>query len=177
MDTQTNPAPASDEKIEHGAPQAATEASLAATGAAAKAPKAAANGKGLLEPEKKRAGKKTNAPTAKAKRAAEANASPTLEDVAQRYLDDLEKNGKSIGTVHSYSLELKLAIDALGANTPVDKITPKTVAAYFASNPVTRTRTGLPKSPLSIAKTERVLRQAMTFAENAGLVVKAPLPE
>ena len=39
------------------------------------------------------------------------------------------------------------------------------------------TRSGRPKSPLSVDKTTRVLRQALVWAEQNGLMAKAPLPE
>lgn len=48
---------------------------------------------------------------------------------------------------------------------------------FFTSGRVMKTRSGRPKSPLSIDKTRRVVRQALVWAEGAGLVAKASLPE
>jgi hypothetical protein len=101
----------------------------------------------------------------------------TLRDVAEGYLTSMEQGGKSEGTMFSYRMELRLALEALGEETPVAKIAVADVAGFFASDPVNKTRTGLPKSPLSVAKTQRVLRQALVHAVAEGLIEKAPLPE
>ena len=101
----------------------------------------------------------------------------TLRDVAEGYLASMEQAGKSEGTLFSYRMELRLALEALGETTPVTKITVADVAGFFASDPVNKTRSGLPKSPLSVAKTQRVLRQALAHAVAEGLIEKAPLPE
>jgi hypothetical protein len=101
----------------------------------------------------------------------------TLRELAERYIAHLEEAGKSEGTCFSYRMELRLAVEALGEDTPVAKITQADVAAFFESDPVTRTRSGVEKSPLSVAKTRRVLRQALTYGVEQGLIEKAPLPE
>jgi hypothetical protein len=101
----------------------------------------------------------------------------TLADLAERYLAHMEESGKSSGTVFSYRLELVTAMNALGADTKVAAITPAQVLVFFGSEKVTKTRSGREKSPLSIAKTQRVLRLALVWAVGAKLIESAPLPE
>ncbi len=101
----------------------------------------------------------------------------TLGQVFEGYLDALEKAGKSDGTIASYKMELALAGADLGLDTKLSDLTPDRVVLFIASDRVQKTRSGRAKSPLSIAKTERVLRQALVWAEGAGMVAKAPLPE
>lgn len=101
----------------------------------------------------------------------------TLGDLAQAYLKALEAEGKSDGTLFSYRLEIRTALTALGEETKLADLTARKVGNFFASDKVTKTRTGRAKSPLSIAKTQRVLRQALEFAEEQGLVAEAPLPK
>jgi hypothetical protein len=101
----------------------------------------------------------------------------TLADLAERYLAHMEKEGKSNGTCFSYKLELMTALNELGADTKLADLTPEKVALYFGSERVNKKRNGKGKSPLSIAKTQRVLRLALVWAEGAKLIAKAPLPE
>ena len=119
---------------------------------------------------------KTKATVGK-KISAKPQAAPTLSQLAQGYIQDLEKAGKSHGTIFSYGMELKIAMGALGAKTPIASLTPEKVEAFFKSNAVTKTRTGKPKARPSIDKTRRVLRQALVWAAETGLIDKAPVPE
>jgi len=101
----------------------------------------------------------------------------TLSDLAERYVAHMERKGNSAGTIASYSMELKTAITALGAETQIEKITPHDVLAYFGSDRVNKKANGREKSPLSISKTQRVLRLALVWAVEAKLLDAAPLPE
>ena len=101
----------------------------------------------------------------------------TLADLAERYLASMERSGKSNGTIFSYKLELATALNALGADTKLSDLTSEQVALFFGSDRVNKKRNGKEKSPLSIAKTQRVLRLALVWAEETKLIAKAPLPE
>jgi hypothetical protein len=101
----------------------------------------------------------------------------TLADLTEKYLAHMERAGKANGTIFSYKLELATALDALGVETKLADLTPHAVLAYFGSARVNKKKTGKAKSPLSIAKTQRVLRLALVWAEGAKLIEKAPLPE
>ena len=101
----------------------------------------------------------------------------TLADLADRYLRHMENAGKSGGTVFSYRLELQTALAALGADTKLADLTPEKVLLYFGSDRVMKKRNGKEKSPLSIAKTQRVLRLALVWAAETKLIPEAPLPE
>jgi hypothetical protein len=101
----------------------------------------------------------------------------TLADLAERYVAQMERKGNAAGTISSYGMELKTAIAALGADTPIAMITPSKVTEYFGSDRVTKLRSGKAKSQLSIDKTRRVLRLALVWAVDAKLLKKAPLPE
>lgn len=101
----------------------------------------------------------------------------TLAELARQYLAHLEEAGKSSGTIASYGLELQVALAELGAETKLAELTSERVMLFFGSERVTTTRGGRAKSPLSIAKTQRVVRQALVFAQAQGLIEQAPLPE
>jgi len=101
----------------------------------------------------------------------------TLSELTDRYLRALEDLGKAAGTCFSYRIELALAQRVLGADTLVSALTPERVKAFFECDAVTKTRTGVLKARVSVLKTQRVLRQALVWAERSSLVAKAPLPE
>lgn len=101
---------------------------------------------------------------------------PTMAEFAENYLKHLEAAGKSRGTVFSYSVDLGLAVRELGKDLRLKQITPDAVATFFESNAVTRTKTGKPKAKPTIDKARRVLRLALVWAVEQGLIPEAPLP-
>ncbi|MCB9833800.1 MAG: hypothetical protein H6807_15165 [Planctomycetes bacterium] len=101
----------------------------------------------------------------------------TLQAMSERYIKSLEAAGKSHGTQFSYGMELKLALKALGGETKVADLTVTEVEAFFASDLVTKTRTGKPKAKPTIDKTRRVLRLALEWAVSEGWMKEAPLPK
>lgn len=101
----------------------------------------------------------------------------TLEGLVEQYLDALDATGRSRGTVFAASLDLGIARRFFGDDTRLATLTPKKVSAYFESDAVTKKRTGDPKGQLTIDRTRRALRLCLRWAEEAGLVAKAPLPE
>jgi hypothetical protein len=97
-----------------------------------------------------------------------------LSDLSERYLHFMEMEGRSRGTVFSYSMELGAAQKELGADTPIADITRADVIRFNESPRVTLLRSGKPKSQLSIDKTRRVLRLALGFAVQTGLLASSP---
>jgi hypothetical protein len=59
----------------------------------------------------------------------------------------------------------------------VADLTPARVLEFFTSDRVMRTRTGVEKARPTYLKTQRVLRLALVWAQDAGLIEKAPVPE
>lgn len=118
-----------------------------------------------------------DAPAPASKKPKRAKGGATLADVFAGYVKDLEEQGKSDGTIASYRAELALAGDDLGLETLIADITPERVLLFMTSDRVMKKRSGRAKSPLSIDKTRRVLRQALVWAEGAKLVKTAPVPE
>ncbi|MCC7014860.1 MAG: hypothetical protein IT454_20020 [Planctomycetes bacterium] len=97
----------------------------------------------------------------------------TLADLTRRYAEKMEAEGKSAGTCFSYLMELKLAQSELGAETLVSTLTPESIAAFNASKRVVKLKNGRAKSQLSVDKTRRVLRLALTWAHQSGLIAEA----
>jgi hypothetical protein len=94
----------------------------------------------------------------------------TLADLSERYLAHMEEEGETPGTCASYATELKVARDELGAETLVADLTPKRIQVFNESARVTLLRSGRPKAKPSADKTRRVIRLALAWATEAGLL-------
>ncbi len=103
--------------------------------------------------------------------------SPTLAGIAERFLAHLDKRGKTASTVASYRADLGIALRHFGPDTRAGGITPQQVALFNACAAVTKTRAGKAKAKPSVEKTRRVLRLALVWASEGGLISKAPVPE
>ena len=101
---------------------------------------------------------------------------PTFADMARGYLAQLEEEGRSESTINGYRAELRLAASVLGEEKSLDDLTAEEVAAFLGSDAVTHSRTGQPKSKLSTDRTARVLRQALAWAVEHGMVKQTPVP-
>jgi hypothetical protein len=101
----------------------------------------------------------------------------TMAQLAERYIASLRDAGKGLGTQFSYSIDIAVAVKHFGAETAVATLTSRKVANYFDSDAVTKTRTGKAKAKPGIDKTRRVLRLALVWAAEQGLIAEAPIPE
>ncbi len=119
----------------------------------------------------------TSEPVPKKKAARKAKADLTLADLAERFIEHLEDEGKSPGTCSSYGAELKLAIKGMGGATKIASITTDQVAVYFDSKAVTKLRSGRKKAKPSIDKSRRVLRLALCYAAEKRWLREAPIPD
>ena len=100
----------------------------------------------------------------------------TLGQLADAFCCHLEEDGKAPGTVRSYHGELRMACLVLGADTKLVDLTPAMVESFYEHVRVTTTRDGQPKAAVGIAKTRRVLRLALIWAAEKGVISEAPLP-
>jgi hypothetical protein len=100
---------------------------------------------------------------------------PTLATAITGYVESLVKAGASATTVRSYAAELKIAATELGADMPLAEITAEKIEAFNTSKRVTHTRDGGEKSPLSVAKSRRCLRQCLAWAVESKLLATSPI--
>jgi hypothetical protein len=113
---------------------------------------------------------------AKKKTNASATIDPTLTlaKLSEMYLEHMEQDGKSVGTCFSYTMEMRSAIAEIGGETLVAEITPHLIERFNGCDRVMRLKSGKPKAQPSIDKTRRVIRLALTWAAQNGLIVSAP---
>jgi hypothetical protein len=117
-----------------------------------------------------------DAPVSKPRGKRQAKGEATLQQVTDGSLANLGCEGKSEGTIFSYRMDLAAALEHFGGDTPVASLTPAKVAAFYASDGVTKKRNGKRRSEITIAKTRRVFRLALVWAAEKGLIEKAPIP-
>lgn len=101
-------------------------------------------------------------------------ASITLAELSERYLQHLEAEGRSRGTVFSYSMELNVAQRELGADISIGALAQEDIARFNACDRVMKLRSGKPKAAPSYLKTQRVLRLALAWAAQTGLIATSP---
>jgi hypothetical protein len=105
----------------------------------------------------------------------EAPAAPgSLRAIGDGWLASLRAAGHTPSTISSYGNDLEIAYEHLGQDTAAGTITEKQIAAFNASKGVVKTRTGKPKAQPTILKTRRALRLALIWAEQKGLIKRAP---
>lgn len=100
----------------------------------------------------------------------------TLGDLQVLYAEHLDGE-YSTATMASYSRELALACAILGEDTLLSALTVEDVRRFFMHDAVMQTADGEPKTLLSVTRTRRVLRLALEWAAEEGLIDEAPLPE
>ncbi|MBK9386444.1 MAG: hypothetical protein IPN34_16655 [Planctomycetes bacterium] len=118
-----------------------------------------------------------DAPKAKKAKATKKTAKPTwtLTETALAYLESLKSAHKSESTINAYAADLDLATEVLGGETPIAALTPADVERFNTSEPVLRTKSGRDKAMPTIERSRRVLRLALTFAEQQGAIEAAPI--
>ncbi|MBK9386567.1 MAG: hypothetical protein IPN34_17275 [Planctomycetes bacterium] len=99
----------------------------------------------------------------------------TLTQAALAYLESLKVARKSESTVSAYAADLDLATEVLGAETPIAALTEADVERFNASQQVTTTKSGRAKAQPTVDRSRRVLRLALTFAEQQGAIEKVPI--
>ena len=98
----------------------------------------------------------------------------SLGAVGAAWIEAIRNGGHSDSTVSSYRRDLEVAYAHLGADTAVDSLTEKLIAAFNACKAVMKKRNGKAKAKATVLKTRRALRLALTWAEQEGLIKKAP---
>ena len=100
----------------------------------------------------------------------------TLKEAVEKYMENLEVEGKTERTRYTYMMDLKLALEHFGEGKDISKLIPAQVAGFFKSDLVTKVpKSGRDKSEITITKTKRVFRQMLVFCRDQGLIEKLPL--
>ncbi len=101
----------------------------------------------------------------------------TLRELGASYFAHLAANDASLSTRASYAHDFDVALAHFGPEADPAALTAEGILAFESSDRVLRTKTARPKSPLSIAKTRRVLRLALTHACDVGRLAHLPYPD
>ena len=99
-----------------------------------------------------------------------------LKDGAAQYIEHLETIGKKPSTVGTARRTTDLFVGHLGEGKEVAKILPVHVAGFFKSEAAT-TLNGKPRAKASILQIRRIVRGALVFWHEQGLLDNVPLPK
>ena len=100
----------------------------------------------------------------------------TLKEAVEKYMEHLEKEGKTERTRYTYLMDLKLALEHFGEDKILAKLIPAQVAGFFKSDLVTKVpKSGREKSPITVTKTLRVFRQMLVFCRDQKWIETLPL--
>ena len=149
---------------------------MAATAPKAKTTAKPAAKKPAAKTAAKPAAKKTPAKAPAKKRGKVAGDTLTMAQLADFYVTELERAGKTAKTAQSYRADLRVAARFFGPETPVSALTPAKVKAYFDSDMVNKNRKGGNRNPITIAKVTRTLRLCLVHLATIGVLEKAPVP-
>lgn len=98
----------------------------------------------------------------------------TLCDLGATWIEYLKANGATLSTWSGYARDLDVAYGFLDAQRNPAMISTSEVAAYEASDAVTKKKSGAPRAMPTILKTRRVLRLALTWAHGSGRLATLP---
>ncbi|MBT7300212.1 MAG: hypothetical protein HN849_11895 [Victivallales bacterium] len=99
-----------------------------------------------------------------------------LKDGAAQYIEHLEAIGKKPSTVGTARRTMDLFVGHLGEGKEVAKILPVHVAGFFKSEAAT-TLNEKPRAKASILQIRRIVRSALVFWHEQGLLDNVPLPK
>ena len=99
-----------------------------------------------------------------------------LKDGAAQYIEHLEAIGKKPSTVGTARRTMDLFVGHLGEGKEVAKILPVHVAGFFKSEAAT-TLNEKPRAKASILQIRRIVRGALVFWHEQGLLDNVPLPK
>ena len=99
-----------------------------------------------------------------------------LKDAAEQYIKHLEEVGKKPSTVGTARRTMDLFVGHLGEAKEVGKILPVHVAGFFKSEAATMLK-GKPRAEASILQIRRIVRGALVYWHEQGLLKDVPLPK
>ncbi len=104
----------------------------------------------------------------------------TLSDACQHYLEYLNTIGQRQSTIKTAKRTLDLLITGMGKNKELSKILPVHVSTFFKSELATKQpgKNGMkPRAKASIVQIKRIVRMALCWWFETGMIEKLPLPK
>jgi len=102
-----------------------------------------------------------------------------LNEACEKYVASQEKKGQSASTLGTIRRTLKLLTDEMGEDKEVEKILPVHVDKFFKSEAATMQpgKDGMkPRAEPSVLQIRRIVRMAIIWWHEQGLIVRLPLP-
>ena len=103
----------------------------------------------------------------------------TLKDACEAYIGHMKEKGQSTSTLGTIQRTLALLVEEMGENKEVGKILTVHVDKFFKSERATQQpgKDGLkPRAQASILQIRRIVRMALVYWHEQGLISKVPVP-
>ena len=103
--------------------------------------------------------------------------SETLHKARQAYLEHLAGQGKKERTLYTYGKDFEQIEAFFGAERKLTGILAPHVGKFLRSDALLKTASGKERAQPTVAKTQRVLRLFLVWAQETGRIAKLPLPK
>jgi len=103
----------------------------------------------------------------------------TLKEACEAYTAHMKEKGQSASTLGTIQRTLALLVEEMGESREVGKILPVHVDRFFKSERATMQpgKDGMkPRAQASILQIRRIVRMALVYWHEQGLIAKVPLP-
>ncbi|MBT8339859.1 MAG: hypothetical protein HKP58_10700 [Desulfatitalea sp.] len=101
----------------------------------------------------------------------------SFEQTAKDFIEHLRETGKKERTLYTYSKDLEQAGAFFGNDKPITGIQPLHVGKFFKSAALHNLPDGSVRAERTVAKTVRVFRMMMVWANETGRIETLPLPK
>jgi site-specific recombinase XerD len=100
-----------------------------------------------------------------------------LKDATQEYLQTLAATDKSPRTLYTYGKDLQQLMAFFGEETPLERLTLAWMGKFLRSPELLEIpQSGKRRAEQTVAKTRRVVRQFLLWAQARGYLAHNPLP-
>jgi len=101
----------------------------------------------------------------------------TLHETSEAFMGHLQELGKKERTIYTYKKDLEVAESFFGTDKPLTEIQSWQVGKFLKSNKLLKLTNGKMRAERTVAKTVRVFRMMMVWAQQTGLITELPLPK
>jgi len=101
----------------------------------------------------------------------------TLKDALGKFLEHLKAAGKKERTLYTYAKDVDVIVGFFGEGRKLATLRAADVGRFLKSDALLKMPTGKDRAERTVAKTVRVLRMCLEWAEREGTITSLPFPK
>ncbi|MDH3345929.1 MAG: hypothetical protein OEL75_01960 [Kiritimatiellaceae bacterium] len=101
----------------------------------------------------------------------------TIHETTEAFIDHLRGLGKKERTLYTYAKDLALIEAFFGSDKQLADLRVPQVGKFFKSDLLLKRANGEPRAERTVAKTVRVFRMMLVWAQDVGRIDQLPLPK